>query len=373
MQILAAIGIALCLIQSALFSGLTLGLFGLSRLRIEIAAAANDRNALKILNLRKDANFLLTTLLWGNVSVNVLLTILTDSVMTGIGAFLFATVGITIFGEIVPQAYFSRHAAQVGTLLAPMIRFYEVILYPVAKPLAMLLDAWLGREGIHYFQEKEIAALLEKHIRSSQSDIGSVEGRGAVNFLALDDIHIKEEGEVIDPLSILHLTVESSPGMPVFPAFKAHPKDSFLQQVHASGKKWVILIDPAGHPALVLNANVFLRDVLLGKTMSNPYAYCHRPLLVTSEKTTLGQVIKDLKVYPRHSEDDVIDHDLILYWGREKRIITGADLLGRLLRGIASPGPEGEKIEAASEPVRNPGFSGWTHLWQRIKKGRHHA
>ena len=37
-----------------------------------------------------------------------------------------------------------------------------------------------------------------------------------------------------------------------------------------------------------------------------------------------------------HPEDDVIDNDLILVWGEEKRIITGADLLGRLLRGIVT-------------------------------------
>ena len=33
--------------------------------------------------------------------------------------------------------------------------------------------------------------------------------------------------------------------------------------------------------------------------------------------------------------DDVIDDDLILIWTDEKRVITGADILGRLLRGIA--------------------------------------
>jgi len=37
-----------------------------------------------------------------------------------------------------------------------------------------------------------------------------------------------------------------------------------------------------------------------------------------------------------HGSDDVIDNDLILVWGHEKRIITGADLLGRLLRGIVT-------------------------------------
>ena len=37
-----------------------------------------------------------------------------------------------------------------------------------------------------------------------------------------------------------------------------------------------------------------------------------------------------------HPDDDVIDNDLILVWGSQKRMITGSDLLGRLLRGIAS-------------------------------------
>ena len=42
---------------------------------------------------------------------------------------------------------------------------------------------------------------------------------------------------------------------------------------------------------------------------------------------------------PEHPEDDVIDQDLILIWGADRRILTGADLLGRLLRGIAQRVP----------------------------------
>ena len=53
-----------------------------------------------------------------------------------------------------------------------------------------------------------------------------------------------------------------------------------------------------------------------------------------------------MKVKPEHPEDYVIDNDLILVWWKERRIITGADLLGRLLRGIAGkeaiPSPKGE-------------------------------
>jgi len=49
--------------------------------------------------------------------------------------------------------------------------------------------------------------------------------------------------------------------------------------------------------------------------------------------------ITDFKVKAEGPEDDVVDKDIILYWGKkEKRIITGADLLGRLLRGIVPRG-----------------------------------
>ena len=59
------IGIVFCLIQSALFSGLTLGLFGLNRMELESAVESGNEDALKLLEIRKDANLLLTTLLGG--------------------------------------------------------------------------------------------------------------------------------------------------------------------------------------------------------------------------------------------------------------------------------------------------------------------
>jgi hypothetical protein len=42
-------------------------------------------------------------------------------------------------------------------------------------------------------------------------------------------------------------------------------------------------------------------------------------------------------VDPQGPDDDVIDVDLILLWSPDqKRVLTGADLLGRLFRGIAT-------------------------------------
>lgn len=50
---------------------------------------------------------------------------------------------------------------------------------------------------------------------------------------------------------------------------------------------------------------------------------------------TLGSILSHFKVNPQHEEDDVIDEDVVLLWGEERKIITGSDLLGLMMRGIA--------------------------------------
>jgi metal transporter CNNM len=326
-------GIVACIVQSALFSGLNLAVFSLALLRLQIEADGGNADAAKVLELRKDTNQVLATVIWGNVTTNVLLTLLSDSVLTGFGAFIFSAIAITLLGEIFPQAYFSRNALRMTARFLPFLDFYRVVLFPLAKPTAMILDWWLGKEGINYLREQDIKLLIARHA-GSEGTIGRLEATGAQNFLDLDDVPVTDEGEPVDPKSILSLPLANQ--RCVLPKFDRAPDDPFLRQVDASGRKWVIITDPAGEPAFVLDAHHFLRDALFGEISSDPTAYWHRPIMVREMKTRLGEVIGRMKVAPERPGDDVIEHDLILVWGEQKRVITGADLLGRLLRGIAT-------------------------------------
>lgn len=229
METLAWVGIAVCLSQSAVFSGLNLAMFGISRLRLEAEVETGNLAARRVLSLRQDSNFLLTTVLWGNVAVNCLLTLLSDSVLAGAGAFLFATVGITLFGEIDPQAYFSRNALRVGAALAPVLRFYQFLLYPVARFTAAVLDWWLGGEGITYLRERDLKEILRMHTHARESDLGQVEGLGALNFLEFDDVAVVNEGEPVDDRSVIALPVMVD--LPVIPEFERIADDPFLQSV----------------------------------------------------------------------------------------------------------------------------------------------
>ena len=83
-----------------------------------------------------------------------------------------------------------------------------------------------------------------------------------------------------------------------------------------------------------MNLDTFLRAALFGGSRLSPLLYCHRPIIVKDEQAMLGEIIPKLKVHPERSDDDVIDQDIIIFWGKQKRIITGSDILGRLMRGI---------------------------------------
>jgi metal transporter CNNM len=338
------LGVIACVTLSALFAGLNLAIFSLSQLRLQIEADGGNRDAARVLDLRRNSNQVLATVIWGNVGTNVLLTLLSDSVLAGLAAFFFSAIVITLFGEIVPQAYFSRNALRMTARFLPFLIFWRAALFVLAKPTAILLDWWLGVEGISYLRERDVRSLVSR-AAASGGDIGRLEAIGVQNFLDLDDLRMVEEGEIVHSESIISLPLES--GRCRLPAFTPSPSDPFLRKVNASGKKWIIVTDLAGEPAFVLDSHQFLRDALFDQSNDKFPACWHRPVIVRDPQTKLGDVIGSLRVVQERPDDDVVDDDLILLWSAEKRIITGSDLLGRLLRGIATV----EKGKALAAPA----------------------
>ncbi|MDQ2078219.1 DUF21 domain-containing protein [Marinimicrobium sp. ABcell2] len=333
MTLLTWIGIFLCLSQSAMLSGLNLGIFSLTRLELQVAAQSGDERAIKILSLRKNANLCLVTILWGNVAVNVLLALLSGSVLTGVMAFLFSTVVITIFAEILPQSYCSRHALRVASVFVPVLKLYQIVLYPVAKPTAMVLDWWLGGEGIKFFKEKDIREILRLHMHSESSDIARIEGQGALNFLDIDDIPITEEGEPVSEASVIRLKFDQ--GRPIFPPVEADTHNTFIQKIALPNVSWIVLIDENNEPALLLRSDAFIRAALFSPKSFKPQRYCHRPIIIRDSNAKLGNVFHRFVVRSNNVEEDIIENDVILLWNDSPRIITGTDILGRLLRGIS--------------------------------------
>lgn len=219
-------------------------------------------------------------------------------------------------------------------MLSPVIRFYQFLFYPVARPTALILDGWLGKEGITYLEESELRNIIRQHITAEEADLNQVEGIGALNFFALDEIHVTEEGEIINPKSIISLPTKLD--LPIIPDLKASADDPFLAQVNNTNHSWVILTNNEGYPLLVLDADGFTRAALFQPENFDPYNYCHRPVVITNETTPLNEAILQMKVNTSTDKnfDGVIEHDVLLIWGEQKRIITGADIFGLLLKGM---------------------------------------
>lgn len=170
---------------SALFSGLTLGFFSLDKDTLKRKRDLGDVKAEKIYSVRENGNLLLCTLLIGNVAVNSALSIFLGSIVSGLIAGLTATALIVVFGEIVPQAIFSRHALHLGSKVVWIVKIFIFIFYPVCKPLSWILDKILGNEVTTIYSKKEIMKLIEDHEDSKESSIDADEEKiikGALSF-----------------------------------------------------------------------------------------------------------------------------------------------------------------------------------------------
>ena len=274
------------------------------------------------------------------------------------GGFVFSTVGITFFGEIMPQAYFSRNALKVGARLIPAIRFYQVVLYPVAKPCALILDGWIGLEGPSFYRERDIEIILEKHIDEDDSEISANEGRGALNFLALDDRTISKEGSAIKESTIIELPTKVD--LPEFFDFNTDEGQAFLAKLKINPTKWCVITDKK-KPRIVLDTPEFLACYFACDGSVDIDRFCHRPILIEDEDSTLDSVLGKFVVEADDGNDHLVDQDVVLYWTDEsKRIITGADIYGHLLRGIAKRVPMAPLDREEEHGLRSSSRSSFT-------------
>ncbi len=161
---------AALIILSGLFSGLTLGFLGLDKEEVRRKAKIGDKYAKKIYPLRKNTHLLLTTLVLGNVAVNTSLSIFLGSITKGLIAGVTATILIVIFGELMPQALFSKFSMRISAHLSLFVRAMTLLLYPVAKPLAFALDKTIGQELPKKYSKEEFNAFLDEQKKKKGSD-----------------------------------------------------------------------------------------------------------------------------------------------------------------------------------------------------------
>ncbi|XP_042589071.1 metal transporter CNNM4-like isoform X1 [Cyprinus carpio] len=184
------------LVLSGMFSGLNLGLMALDPMELRIVQSCGTskekKYARKIEPIRSKGNYLLCSLLLGNVLVNTTLTILLDDLIgSGLGAVVASTVGIVIFGEIVPQALCSRHGLAVGANTIMLTKFFMLLTFPLSFPVSKLLDCILGQEiGTVYNREKlvEMLKVTEPYNDLVKEELNIIQGALELRTKTVEDV-----------------------------------------------------------------------------------------------------------------------------------------------------------------------------------------
>ena len=167
-EIINAIGALVCISIAALAAGLTLGMLGIDPLLLLIKIRASDdpverQQAATLLPIVKQHHRLLVTLLLMNAVANEALPIFLEALVPPSLAIVFSVVFVLFFGEIIPSAIFTGpNQMKIASALTPLVKTAMFLLYPIAGPIAKLLDVLLHDEDDHgsAYNRGELSALI---------------------------------------------------------------------------------------------------------------------------------------------------------------------------------------------------------------------
>lgn len=160
---------ALLVLLGGVFAGLTIGLMGQDEVNLQVIAESGEpterKHAQRVLNLlAKGKHWVLVTLLLSNVITNETLPIVLDSVLGGgWPAVVSSTAAIVIFGEIIPQSICVRYGLSLGAFFAPYVLALMYLMYPIAYPVALLLDWVLGEDHGTVYKKAGLKTLVTLH------------------------------------------------------------------------------------------------------------------------------------------------------------------------------------------------------------------
>lgn len=194
-----------CLVLlGGVFAGLTLGLMGQDEVYLKVISSSGTETEQKAANkvlelLGRGKHWLLVTLLLSNVITNETLPVILDRLLGGGFAAVFSsTVAIVIFGEIIPQSICVRYGLELGAFFSPYVLILMYILYPVAYPIAVLLDYILGQDHGTLYRKSGLKTLVNLH-HTMGSERLNMDEVTIIN--AVLDLKAKPVSEIMTPIS----------------------------------------------------------------------------------------------------------------------------------------------------------------------------
>lgn len=188
----------LLLALSGIFSGLNIGLMMARPDDLKRKAGQGDEIAKLVYRYRKDGYYLIFCILLGNVGVNTAMSILLGNMTNGVVGGLIATLLITMFGEILPQAIFTQRGYRFVRHFFWLLNVIYVLFWPLARPMSKLLNRLLGKETPQLYSHQELEQIIHEHAERSDSPVDYDESRIAAGALQFSK---KTAGDLVTPMS----------------------------------------------------------------------------------------------------------------------------------------------------------------------------
>lgn len=193
------------LLGSSLWSGLETGIYGLSRVRLELAASGGDRGASRLQRELQNSERVLVTILLGNNACNYFGTLGLGALLAAsglepitivIGQTAVLTPLLVIFGESLPKELFRLNADTLPRALSGFLWSVRMLLTAVGVVPLVLLIVRAAARSADVSAERAVGGTAEiaRLIRESAS-AGSLSGEQsqlADRALALDRTKVRD-------------------------------------------------------------------------------------------------------------------------------------------------------------------------------------
>ncbi len=205
MEYTLSIGITIVLvILAAIFSGLNISLMSLSIADLTRKTRLGNKDAKRVLPLRKNAYLSLASILFGNVAVVSASTLTLEGTFNGLVAGIATTILMVVFGELLPQAIFVNSALRFCAFFAPLIQCMMIITYPLSKPLALMLTKLIGEQDRILHTRAELGMLISEHKIANESELDDDEVEIIQSALLLSEKTVKDIMSPIKSVYWLH-------------------------------------------------------------------------------------------------------------------------------------------------------------------------
>lgn len=177
---------------AAVCSGLNIAVLSLDLADLKRKVKLGNKNAKRVLPLRSNVHLLLGSILFTNVAAASATSIVLGGHLNGVIAGVLSTFLLVIFGEVFPQALFSKNALLWSSRFSLLLKLMIGFTYVASKPLQLLLDKLFPLQRGKLQSRHELGLLITEHLDDKSSELDDDEVEIMRGALQLSEKRVRE-------------------------------------------------------------------------------------------------------------------------------------------------------------------------------------